>query len=171
MNIRQAAVSDFPGIYNLVKTAFQTARVSDGKEQDFVTALRARPTYLPALELVAENDAGTLLGHIMLTKTPLVTDSGQALPALMVAPLCTRLQNRSCGLGARLLHEGLRRAREQGYTCAFLLGDPVYYGRFGFRPVTEYGLRNETHAEDRFVLGRPLVPGALDGVAGGICLE
>ncbi len=171
MNIRQAAASDFPAIYDLVKTAFQTAKVSDGTEQDFVNALRARPTYLPALELVAQSGDGTLLGHVMLTETSLDTNGGERLPALMAAPLCTRLQNRNCGLGAMLLHEGMRRARDMGYTCVFLVGDPAYYGRFGFRPVTAYGLRNETHAPDQYVLGRPLIPGALDGAAGGVCLE
>lgn len=171
MHIRQAAETDYPAIYDLVKTAFQTARVSDGAEQDFVNTLRARPTYLPELELVAENESGELLGHVMLTKTCLVTGEGQKPPALMAAPLCVRLQSRGCGLGAHLLHEGLRRARNAGYTCVFLVGDPAYYSRFGFRPVTEYGLRNETHAEDRYVLGRPLVPGALEGASGGVRLE
>lgn len=171
MNIRQAVQSDFPAIYDLVKAAFQTARVSDGTEQDFVNTLRTRPVYFPELELVAENENGDLLGHILLTGTSLVTDEDQRIPALMVAPLSVRLQNRSCGLGAQLMYEGLRRARELGWSCAFLVGDPAYYSRFGFRPVTDYGLRNETHAEDRYVLGRPLVSGALDGVTGGVCLE
>ncbi len=170
MNIRTVRPSDYPAVYGLVKTAFQTARVSDGAEQDFVTALRARPTYLPDLELAAENDEGLLTGHIMLTKTA-VGDGGAPLPALMLAPLSVRLENRDCGLGAALVHEGLRRARELGYTAVFLVGDPAYYGRFGFRPVTEYGLRNETHAPDQYVLGRPIVPGALENASGGVCLE
>lgn len=171
MQIRQAAPADYPAIYDLVKTAFQTAKVSDGTEQDFAAALRARPGYRPELELVAENESGDLLGHVMLTETRLPAGPDRLLPVLMAAPLCVRLQNRSCGLGARLLHEGMRRARSLGYTCVFLVGDPAYYGRFGFRPVTEYGLRNETHAEDRYVLGRPLVPGALEGASGGVRLE
>ena len=40
MTIRQAAPQDFDAIYSLVKTAFQTAKVSDGGEQDFVLKLR-----------------------------------------------------------------------------------------------------------------------------------
>ncbi|MDO4314614.1 MAG: N-acetyltransferase [Oscillospiraceae bacterium] len=171
MHIRQAAPADYPAIYDLVKTAFQTAKVSDGTEQDFVTALRARPSYRPELELVAQAESGVLLGHVMLTETRLLAGAGKPLSALMAAPLCVRLQNRGCGLGARLLHEGMRRGRNQGYACVFLVGDPAYYGRFGFRPVTEYGLRNETHAGDRYVLGRPLAPGALEGVCGGVRLE
>ena len=36
MKIREAKTSDYNEIYNLVKTAFLTAQVSDGSEQDFV---------------------------------------------------------------------------------------------------------------------------------------
>ena len=171
MQIRQAKPADYPVIYDLVKLAFETAKVSDGAEQDFVNTLRARPTFLPELELIAENEEGLAIGHIMLTKTLVTHRDGSPLPALMVAPLCVRLQNRSCGLGGRLMHEGLRRARALGYTCAFLMGDPAYYERFGFRPVVELGLQNESHAPDMYVLGRPIVPGALEGVSGGVCLE
>ena len=64
MTIRQATPEDFDAIYSLVKTAFQTAKVSDGGEQDFVLKLR-KGSYIPELELVAEED-GVLIGHIML---------------------------------------------------------------------------------------------------------
>ena len=56
MTIRKAAQEDHPSIYHLVRTAFATARVSDGTEQDFVLELRRRDTYRPELELVAEEN-------------------------------------------------------------------------------------------------------------------
>ena len=46
MTIRQATPEDFDAIYSLVKTAFQTAKVSDGGEQDFVLKLR-KGSYIP----------------------------------------------------------------------------------------------------------------------------
>ena len=61
MTIRKAAQEDHPSIYHLVRTAFATARVSDGTEQDFVLELRRRDTYRPELELVAEEN-GQLIG-------------------------------------------------------------------------------------------------------------
>lgn len=39
--IRQEKPSEFKAIYELVKIAFQTAKVSSGDEQDFVDRLRA----------------------------------------------------------------------------------------------------------------------------------
>ena len=41
MIIRQETEKDFKEVYKLVKDAFETARVSNGKEQDFVNEIRA----------------------------------------------------------------------------------------------------------------------------------
>ena len=40
MKFRLADVKDYQNIYQLVKIAFETAKVSDGNEQDFVLKLR-----------------------------------------------------------------------------------------------------------------------------------
>ena len=112
MTIRPAQAGDYSQIYSLVQTAFATAKVSDGTEQDFVLELRRRDTYRPELELVAEEN-GQLIGHILLTILP-VPGAPQGLRGLMVAPLCVRLEDRSRGLGGQLLQEGGRRAAELG---------------------------------------------------------
>ena len=76
MIIRQEKPSDFPAIYDLVKVAFQTGKVSNGLEQDYVNQLRASGNYIPQLALVAEED-GKLVGHIMLTKTYVSLDNSK----------------------------------------------------------------------------------------------
>ena len=67
MIIRQEKPDEFKNIYDLVKTAFQTAKVANGKEQDYVDKLRASGNYIPKLALIAEVDE-KLVGHIMLTR-------------------------------------------------------------------------------------------------------
>ncbi len=52
-------------IYDLVKVAFQTAKVAKGRGQDYVNDLRISGNYIPELALVAEEDTG-IVGHIML---------------------------------------------------------------------------------------------------------
>ena len=52
--IRQEKLSEFQYIYDFVRVAFETAKVSNGKEQDFVNKLRASDGYIPELALVAE---------------------------------------------------------------------------------------------------------------------
>lgn len=165
MTIRTAREADFPAIRALVQAAFATAKVSDGTEQDFVLELRRRDTYRPELELVAEEN-GQLIGHILLTILP-VPGAPQGLRGLMVAPLCVRLENRNRGLGGRLLHEGGRRAAELGYNALFLVGDPDYYGWYGFQNAVSLGFQNASGVPDRFLLARSL---STDGFrkAGGV---
>ncbi|MCL1901438.1 MAG: GNAT family N-acetyltransferase [Firmicutes bacterium] len=76
MTIRTEKEADYKKIYELVKRAFETAKVSDGDEQDYVEALRRSDRYIPDFALVAEDD-GKLTGHIMLTKTFIKTDTEQ----------------------------------------------------------------------------------------------
>ncbi len=169
MLIRPERPADYGAIYDLVKTAFATAKVSDGTEQDFVKRLRISPGYIPELALVAE-EAGALIGHVMLTKIPLLpAEPGRAEEiVLLLAPLCVRLEERDKGVGAALVNEVFARARALGFTAVFLAGDPAYYGRFGFAAVNTFGIQHGTGIPDQYVLARELAPGALAGAAGGL---
>ena len=104
MTIRQATPKDFDAIYSLVKTAFQTAKVSDGGEQDFVLKLR-KGSYIPELELVAEED-GVLIGHIMLTGAS-IRENGGCFGTLLLAPLSVALEWRAKGIGTALIREAI----------------------------------------------------------------
>ena len=105
MTIRQATPEDFDAIYSLVKTAFQTAKVSDGGEQDFVLKLR-KGSYIPELELVAEED-GVLIGHIMLTGAS-IRENGGCFGTLLLAPLSVARQGHRSGPHPRSPRQGRR---------------------------------------------------------------
>jgi putative acetyltransferase len=166
MRIRAERSSEFAAIRGLIETAFATARVSNGDEQNFVDRLRAGGDYIPGLALVAEDDEG-LIGHVMLTRTHIATAAG-ARPVLLLAPLCVRRERRRSGVGAQLIAEVLRRAGERGHDAVVLVGDPAYYGRFGFRPSTVFGVVNDNGVPSEFVMALELTPGALADAAGAI---
>lgn len=100
MIIRKETEKDFNQIYDLVKVAFLTAKVSNGKEQDFVNQLRDSGNYIPELALVAEED-GKLIGHIMLTKTYI--NNTNKYEALLLAPISIVLEYRNRGIGTMLI--------------------------------------------------------------------
>ncbi len=160
MIIREEKPADFAAIRELVRTAFLTAEHTDGNEQNFVEGMRASDAYIPSLALVAEDPEG-LAGHVMLTRA---TVGGRGV--VLVAPLCVGLSHRRLGVGARLMEEGLRRARKMGCPAAFLLGDPAYYGRFGFVRASQFGIGNTDGFPDEYFLACELFPGALAGVKG-----
>ena len=144
----------------LIRTAFLTAPVTDGSEQDMVKRLRSSTGYLPEQELV---------GHILTTR---IVIDGAAGPvnALEVAPLCVASDHRCRGIGTLLMKEALNRGRTAGFPAVFLVGDPRYYARFGFRPVAELGIHNASSIPDDVVLGIELEPGTLDGTDGSVTL-
>ena len=166
IEIRPEMPADFAEIHALVKTAFETAKVSNGDEQNFVDRLRASSDYLPDLALVAIED-DRIVGCVMLTRTSIVTAAGPR-EILLFAPLAVDLAHRSAGLGARLTREALERGRAAGFDAVTLVGDPAYYGRFGFRPTTDFGVDNTDGIPSQYVQMLELVPGALAGVGGTI---
>lgn len=170
MLIRNVNESDFEEIYNLVKTAFETAKVSDGKEQDFVYELRERDTYIPECEFVAEKD-GKIIGHILLSRVDVETDNGGIFKGVMVAPLSVALEERNNGVGGMLISNACMMAAELGYPGAFLVGDPAYYNRFGFVETAEYNIKNESGIDDKFVLACPTCTGGFRGVSGKVNLH
>lgn len=106
MKIRQATPQDYPAIATLIKTAFQTARLSDGQEQEFVAALRLTPTFNPALEFVAEVK-GQLVGHVLLTRY-----QAEGHATRLLAPLSVDFAYRNQGIGTQLLQRAFTTAQE-----------------------------------------------------------
>ena len=77
------------------------------------------------ISLVAVDDA-RIIGHIMLSKL------NAPFKALGLAPLSVRPERQRSGVGSLLVREGLSRARQEDWDAVFVLGDPVFYRRFGF---------------------------------------
>lgn len=162
--IRQITEADYSTVYQLIKTAFETAEHRDGDEQDFAVNLRNGDNYIPELDLVAEKD-GELIGHIMFTETYVTRPDGSKYKTLLVAPLSVLLEYRSRGVGSALMNEGLRIAQTMGYQSAFLIGDPNYYQRFGYKLTHLYGINHESMPAE-YIQVKELTQGALDGVTG-----
>lgn len=162
--IRPTTEADYATVYNLIKTAFETAEHRDGNEQDFAVDLRNSANYIHELDLIAEVN-GQPAGHIMFTKTYVIKPDGSRYDTLLVAPLSVLLEYRSAGIGSALMKEGLRIAGTLGYKTAFLIGDPNYYKRFGYKQSSLHDINHESFPAE-YVMVKEIVSGALDGIAG-----
>jgi putative acetyltransferase len=98
-------------------------------EADLVDRLRTNEDLVLAL-VAALEDRG-VVGHIGFPRLAVDAPDGSA-PAVGLAPLAvaTDLWNR--GIGSALVRRGLALLAERGEQLVFVLGDPAYYGRFGF---------------------------------------
>ncbi|MFO1252666.1 MAG: N-acetyltransferase [Inhella sp.] len=127
LHLRAERPGDAEAIGALITAAFQGHPHSAGTEAAIVRALRTAGAL--SLSLVAEQ-GGRLVGHIAFSPVTVAGQPGAwyGLGPLAVAPACQRQ-----GLGAALVRQGLQQLQEQGAAGCVVLGDPAYYGRFGFR--------------------------------------
>lgn len=104
-------------------------------EAGLVDDLRASEAWLPALSLIAADDSGTVIGHVLATRGQVDT-----LPALGLAPLSVRPDRQRRGVGSALMHAVLAAADALDEPLVAVLGDPDYYRRFGFQPGADHGV-------------------------------
>ncbi len=158
LTIRDEAPSDIDAVHDVEELAFGRAF-----EADAVDALqRNRKT---VLSLVAEVE-GAIVGHILFARTTIETGTSTVIEASL-GPIAVLPDRQHQGIGSAMILAGVARCRELGFGSVFLLGNPAYYGRFGFRPASEHGIAYHQ------ALSRPdafqvleLHEGALRGVAG-----
>lgn len=82
------------------------------------------------LSLVACDDEGEIVGHVMFSP---VTLEGEDLNWQGLAPLAVKEEYRRQGIGAELVKEGLSSLGELGYPACVVLGDPAYYSRLALK--------------------------------------
>ena len=128
MNIRPRKAGDDAAIDALVRDAFAASAHGYDGEAELVATLRDDDD--AAIELVAESEDGEIVGHIMLS--PMRAPEG----ALGLAPVSAKVGRQQRGIGAMLMDAAIARAAGSGASMIFLLGDPAYYGRFGFSADT-----------------------------------
>ncbi len=123
--IRPETPADAAAISALTTQAFAGAEHSDGTEAQIVERLRDSGGLL--LSLVAEDD-GRIVGHIAFSD---VTIGGRALGWVGLGPVSVAPARQAGGIGTTLIHAGLARMKAGRMGCV-VLGEPGYYGRFGF---------------------------------------
>ncbi|HZP21678.1 MAG TPA: N-acetyltransferase [Bauldia sp.] len=125
---------------------------------------RLRRGRLPArgLSLIAR-DGGKVVGSVRLWN---IAAGGK--PALLLGPLAVDKDAQGTGIGSGLMHLAIARARSLGHGGIVLVGDPEYYGRFGFTAERTGGLVMPAPVERRRFLGLELRPRGLARFEGRI---
>nr|WP_275665543.1 N-acetyltransferase [Vibrio sp. Isolate33] len=138
MKFRQHDSSEIETITQLFTQTFTDSEgENEGKTvgklaNDLLTT--TAPTEL--LCFVAEDDSiesgSTIVGAIIFT--PLSFDDG--IKAYLLSPVAVITQVQKRGIGQKLINFGLENLKEQGIELAVTYGDPSYYSKVGFAPIT-----------------------------------
>jgi putative acetyltransferase len=161
VHVRSETASDVGATYSVVESAF-----GDRLEAELVNALRRSAE--PQLSLVAEaGDA--VVGHIFFSPITIEADR-PAPPACQLSPVAVLPEYQRRGIGGELIRAGLSRCRAVGWSAVFLVGNPAYYSRFGFRMAGPWGFAYPG-PHDPFLQLLELDAGALSGLGGRIRLH
>lgn len=138
----------------LVEACFGPARF-----QKTVYKFRAETRPIDDLGLVMVDPARDNRVVATLRFWPVLLPNGQVTPLL--GPLAVDETLRGCGLGRKLMWNGIKRAKARGYDHIILVGDPEYYHQFGFSHDVVRGLHLPGWVEERRFLGLEFRSGSL----------
>jgi putative acetyltransferase len=123
MTIRLDESNDWTAIYAVYEAAF-----GQSAEADLVRRLHADGDLL--LSMTAHGPEP--IGHIAFSR--LLLNEAPSMRGCALAPLAVSPAAQGQGIGTRLVKEGLARMARAGLDLVIVLGEPDYYGRFGFDP-------------------------------------
>jgi putative acetyltransferase len=151
--IRTFRPDDGAAVLAVVADAFSGPGHDGSEEVDIVRRTWECVAPGDRLELVA-TDGDAVVGH--LAAAPGTLD-GHRTDVAGVAPVCVAPSHQRQGVGTIMMRELIRRAEASGWPVLVVLGDPAYYGRFGFGPAGPRGLwyapvgRDDPHFQARLL--------------------
>ncbi|TXE30978.1 GNAT family N-acetyltransferase [Serratia ureilytica] len=161
MLIRVEIPVDAAGIDALLRRAF-------GRDDEADLVQQLREDGLLTLGVVATDDEGGVVGYAAFSP---VDVAGEDRQWVALAPLAVDESLRRQGLAEKLVYEGLDSLNEFSYAAVVVLGDPAYYGRFGFKPAAAYGLNCRWPDTESAFQVYSLAQDALNGVSGEVAFS
>ena len=141
MQIRQERPDDIEAIRRVQAEAFRRPDAPEGEmpmEAPLVDELRAdADAWIPDLSLVAVDADDRVVAHVVCSRA-WVGEGHQ--PALGLGPIGVLPELQGEGIGSALVRAAITIAEERLEPLIGLLGNPAYYGRFGFVRSTDHGI-------------------------------
>ena len=159
MLVRAEEDKDRAAVHAVNAAAFETPT-----EANLVDALREQAR--PIVSLVAEDDEGAIVGHIMFSPVSLSGHPG--LKVMGLAPMAVAPKHQRKGIGSALVRAGLEQCKQLGFVAVVVLGHAGYYPRFGFLPSTHFGIGCEYDVPEDVFMTMELQPAALRGTTGTV---
>ena len=126
IKIRHERPADVRAIAAVTEAAFRDEVYSSHTEQFIVDALRRAGEL--TISLVAE-EGGEPVGHVAIS--PVKISSG-AQRWYGLGPISVQPDRQEQGIGTQLMQAALEQLRQLGGAGCVVLGEPAFYGRFGF---------------------------------------
>ena len=138
--IRSVKKEDYKKVEELIVEAFSKSEHGYNGEVDIVKKVRELPDYSEELELVYLED-GEIVGHALLSSTWILDKEKNVIKeGLVLAPISVIPDKQGQGIGGKLI-EALEQLTTGRIAFISILGNPLYYGRFGYKSASEYSVK------------------------------
>ena len=170
MKLRHHTRSDSDAIVSLFASVFTK---SEGEAEGALIGQLAKDL----LEKTDEHDRygfvavdnGRIVGAVFFSRLSFQND----IEAFILAPVAVHSDHQGKGIGQALINYGLRELKDRGVSVALTYGDPSFYHKVGFRPISYETIRAPfelSHPEGW--LGRSLLGDSIETLSGGCtCVE
>lgn len=166
--IRLEKEDEYRKVENLVRNSFWNVYRPGCLEHYVLDQLRNDSAFVPELDFVMLLN-GEIIGQNMFMRAEITADDGRSIRVMTMGPICIKNELKRKGYGKILLDYSLQKAAELGCGALCFEGNIDFYGKSGFRPASEFGIRYHglDEGEDAsFFLCKELIPGYLDEVTG-----
>ena len=168
ITIRLEKKEEYREVENMVRESFWNVYRPGCLEHYVLNRLRNDPDFVPELDFVMLQN-GKIIGQNMFMRASITADDGRQIKIMTMGPICITPELKRKGYGKILLDYSLEEAKEAGCRALCFEGNIDFYGKSGFRPASEFGIRYHglPEGEDAsFFLCKELIPGYLDGITG-----
>ncbi|MFC6171208.1 GNAT family N-acetyltransferase [Loigolactobacillus jiayinensis] len=167
VKISPVQLTEYAATQQVVQWAFSGSQYTDKDEHHLIGRLRQEQDYRAAFDVAARTTTGKIVGHAMLSEI-VIQNQTQVVTALALAPLAVLPDYQHQGIGGQLINYLEHAARQANYPAISILGDSVYYGRFGYRPANEFGVKASFAVPAAFYLLKPPLPEQVAALIGTI---
>lgn len=120
--------------------AINDAAFGGTTESSIVDGIRGTDRWIDGGSLVAADDDGAVVGHLLLSEGDLELGGGEVRRIWMVGPVAVIPERQGHGIGGELLRAAIAFATARNQPILCLLGHAAYYPRFGFEPARVLGV-------------------------------
>jgi predicted N-acetyltransferase YhbS len=114
---------------------------SEGKSEGQVLGKLSRDLIINTdphdLYVFVAKEAGQVIGCIFFSRITLSSSSN----AFLLSPVAVNTGYQGRGIGQKLINHGIQQLKKEGVSLIVTYGDPAFYSKVGFKPISEQLIR------------------------------
>jgi len=160
--IRLESEKDHRQVEYVIREAFWNVYKPGCDEHYMAHIMRRHPDFVPELDFVLELD-GQVIGSVMYSRCKLMDEAGNVKNILSFGPIAVLPEYQRQGGSRLLLEYSFAKAKELGYDCIVIFGNPENYVGRGFVSCKRHNVCLSGGIFPASLLVKTLTDNALDG--------